>query len=226
MTALGGPAQGLPVFYAWFPEVDVAGDEVRCVFDVAASGEVFLNEATSELCQHIAGRLGIHVREIQGWDVQRICTPFYTQFPDSEDWLDRYHVSWRMSIHLRGAVSAGERDLGPIPISVSDPTWRRVPSFWVPGVEECEVLAIEVAKPGSGAVAELSALLSERFPNFPILVEEMSEPKRVVRIGRIRIGRLAVGEEYERLDAVRSACAEMGLATSIPRFELLRARVG
>jgi hypothetical protein len=95
----------------------------------------------------------------------------------------------------------------------------------VPGDEVCEVLAVEVTPPSSGTAGALFDRLHERFPDHSISVQEIVEQQRVVRIGRIRVGRLAVEDELERLDAVKDTCAEMGLATCIPRFELLRARV-
>lgn len=227
MTATHDPDQGIAVFRAWFPQVAVVDDKIRCTFDVTTSGEVFLNEGTPELCHHIAGRLGIQVDAITTWTIQRFCTPFYTHFPDSEDWVERYPLAWRMSIDLRGTLCPRRRpSLDPVPVSASDPTWRWIPSFWVPGLEECEVLAIEVTEPGTGTLESFAARLHERFPDQQVVTSEITEPRRVARVGRVQVGRLAVAETFDRLDTIKDACTEMGLATTIPRFELLRARVG
>jgi len=214
-----------PDFLIWFPWVEVTVDEFQCSFDAVRSGAVLLHEGTEELCRRFLERLGIAVRDIRGWDVERICTPFFTDLPDASNWRDRYRISWRVTIRALATGPVPDHGAEPIGVIATDATSSVGRPDRRPGDEVCDVLAVEVTRPSSGTAGALFERLRERFPDHSISIQEIAEQERVVRIGRIRVGRLAVEDELERLDAVKEACAEMGLATCIPRFELLRARV-
>jgi hypothetical protein len=214
-----------PDFRIWFPHMELSGDEIRCSFDAVKAGAVLLHEGTEEMSRAFLERIGIAVHTIRGWCVERICTPFFTDLPDASDWRDRYRVSWYVTI--RATVAGPMPDLGAEPSGVIaiDATARVGRPDRTPGNEVCEVLAVEVNERGSGSSGALSERLQQHFPDHSVTVQEAGDRHRVARIGRIRVGRLPVGEALERLDAVKDTCAELGLATTIPSFELHRARV-
>lgn len=227
-----------PDFLIWFPSIewsprtgsasrtDAAGDEVRCSFDAVQAGAVLLHQGTEELCRRFLAALGIEADEIHDWTFERICTPFFTDLPDSPDWRDRYRISWRVTVHARAAGPFSDPGTEPIGIIATDATADEGRPDWVPGTELCEVLAVEVTRPGTDPDVPLRQRLRDRFPDLAASVSELADPRRVTRIGRLRIGPLPVEPALDRLDSVVSTCAEMGLATTIPRYELQRAKFG
>lgn len=237
MSAAGAEIRN-PDFLIWFPYVEWsprtgsasgtdAGDgEVRCSFDAVRAGAVLLHEGTEELCRRFLTALGIEADEIHDWTLERICTPFFTDLPDSPDWRGRYRISWRVMIRARAAGSFSDPGTEPIGIIATDATAHAGRPDRVPGTELCEVLAVEVTEPGADPDTPLRQRLRDRFPDLAGSVSELTGPGRVIRIGRLRLGPLAVEPALDRLDTIVSTCTGMGLATSIPRYELQRARVG
>ena len=224
-----------PDFLIWFPTVewsppasrtDTTGREVRCSFDVVRANAALLNQGTEELCRRFLAALGIEADEVYDWTVERICTRFFTDLPDFPDWRDRYRISWRVTIRARAAGPLSDPGTEPIGVIATDATADRGHPDRVPGTELCEVLAVEVTRPGTDPDVPLRQRLRDRFPDLAVSVSELAEPRRVIRIGRLRIGPLPVEPSLDRLDTIVSTCAEMGLATTIPRYELQRARVG
>ena len=222
-----------PDFRIWFPTVewsprpesDATGHEVRCSFDVVRANAPLLNQGTEELCRRFLAALGIEADEVYDWTVERICTPFFTNLPDSPDWRDRYRISWRMTIHARTTTPFCDPGTEPIGVVATDATDGGQIDR-APGTERCEVLAVEVTRPGEDPDVPLRQRLRDRFPELAVSVSELTEARRVIRIGRLRIGPMPVEPALDHLDTIVSACAEMGLVTNIPRYELQRARVG
>lgn len=219
-----------PDFVIWFPRIEAAGGEVRCSFDVMRAGAVLLHEGTEELCRTFLSALGVAAGEVQDWDVSRICTPFFTDLPDSADWRDRYRISWRVTIRAHACGPVPTAGTEPVAVVGTDPTARVGRPDRIPGDELCEVLAAEVGEVGKPAevgpapAGSLSRRLSESFPGLEVSVREMADPRRAIRIGRVLLGPLPVEPALDRLDAIVDTCAELGLATHIPRYESLRAR--
>lgn len=223
MTKVGSEIRN-PDFRLWFPDIDVSGHEARCRFDAVQVGAILLHQGTEATCLKFLDRLGIVTREVRDWHIERICTPFFTDLPDASDWRDRYRVSWRVTIRALVATPVPDPGAEPIDVVATDATAQAGRPDWVPGDEVCEVFAVQVGRTGSGAADTLFEQLQEHFPDHSLSVQTMVEPGRVARIGRIRVGRLAVEAGLDRLDLIKNECAELGLATDIPSLALLRAR--
>ncbi|WP_285682624.1 hypothetical protein [Actinoplanes sp. NBRC 103695] len=200
-------------FELWFPRWGRSGDQTTLTFDVVWLSWSLLHEGTAELGRSFLEAWGLPEDELRGWRIERLCTPFFTELTENEDWRDRYRISWRVELRIAG----GPRELAPGPVEVIgyDDTGVPEPSSTA-GVETCEVIA-------AGTDPELEARLRARFPDAWLSVHEVTEDGQVYRIGRLAQGTLDVEEHLAELDAIRDACRELGLVTDLPGFERLRA---
>lgn len=205
-----------PAFWIWFPVAESGGDDTRYTMDVSSAQFEALHDGTSDMSRAFLVRLGAHADEIRGWQVERVCTPFLTSLTGSDDWQDRYVVSWRVTITARTETAALVPGAGPFGVATYDETAEDANVSPLASEEMCEILAVEVAEPGGPSA--LAERLGDRFPRLLITVRELTEPPLVVRVGRIGLGRRVVQNDLDELDQIKAACDDMGLATDIDSF--------
>jgi hypothetical protein len=205
-----------PAFWIWFPAAQPDGTDVKWTMDVSSAQFEALHDGTDEMCRALLARLRADVHEIRSWRVERICTPFLTSLTSSDDWRDRYVVSWRVTITARIGQAEPVTETGPFGVDTYDETAEDADVSPLASQETCEILAVEVAEPGAGST--LAERLDTRFPELPVTVRELTGLMPVVRVGRVGLGRRVVEDDLEELDRIKAACDDLGLATDIDSF--------
>jgi hypothetical protein len=205
-------------YYLWHPVVSADGAELRCTFDVTVAGARSLNKGDAALCAQFARNLGLPVDEVLDWRLDRFCTPYYSDYPSSDDWRERFPLAWRMT--LRAKATDADRYLGPGPhraVGV-DPTWYRSPEFQQPDNEVCEVIADRVVAGQDPSIGErLHGELRRAQSGREVTWRRLPVSGGILHQFRIALGRLDVPTEHDRVDDAMAACEELGLTTDCRR---------
>jgi len=83
-----------------------------------------INRLTDDWVSKCLSKIGIDA-SVAEWSLEPSRTNYYSLFPDSADWRDRWRASWTLTVRLDKSatpLSSSFRSL-PIPFDDHDPTW-------------------------------------------------------------------------------------------------------
>lgn len=94
-------------------------------FDVTPANLPMINKLSEEWINGCLSRLGLST-VVRDWHVEACRCNYYSYFPESDDWEDRWRVTWTIfvSVHrLDQPITSGLRSL-PIAFDRHDPSWH------------------------------------------------------------------------------------------------------
>jgi hypothetical protein len=214
-----------PDFYVWhlrfLPERDDGpGTDSICQADLVGAGARQLNEGNAELCSAVAGAAGISVDGVVDWQIERFCSPYYSDHREQADPAAWLVPVWRLEFRFpTPRVSPGYRFAGPVPIIGRDPTWR--PGEWLRPTEDIRIIADGIAGNAVPARwASAAAALTERLPWARRHRRTFEFDGGTLDQFEVGFGPSPVVEAGSRIEAALATCEEAGLETWVRRTAL------
>ena len=183
-------------FQLWHPKCRRSDGAVVCAFDVTATLLNALGTGDEPIMRSFAGAIGLDGARVRAWRVDRFCTPYYANEPDSNDWRDRVEQAWRVEVTLAGGGPFFDYGgLGPFPADGRDSTYKDYGTYWDGGVVRCVVIADDA--PGGDF-----SFLRQAAGDARVEVLTYPTPGRTLRQARADLGMLDLPAGEERISAV------------------------
>ncbi|MEV5141201.1 hypothetical protein AB0K71_00795 [Streptomyces syringium] len=191
-------------FKVWNPVVFQDGSATWCEMDVTSIGDCLLNEGDELLAKNFVAEIVAPNPTVIAWHIDRFRSPYYSDYPQHNDWRGRLALTWRVRIDFSGTVpTLGHIGSGPFGATAWDPTFDADTLLVDRTIERCIILC------------------QIRGIDDVVLLENCIQAPRAIEYpahagvpARINLGEVDLPADVERVDRVISACQAQGLRTN------------
>lgn len=197
-------------FLLWLNRFDRDGDAVAVVELMRTNiGQVVDGDA--EFSQGIADALGVPMT-VREWSIGSFRTPFYSEYPTSDEWEDRYPEVWRITLTGDATGDAPvEPSLRPAPFDGFDSTWN--PLNFDPPDPKAQGAVIGVSVGGAADDTLLDRIRAVR-PGATIDTVVARSSRTLATRVTVHLGTVDFDSGTAAIDHLTAALRELGLAVT------------
>jgi hypothetical protein len=199
------PDSGPLNFKLWLPRWDTHHGRLRCRFQATSAGLTQLKDGTAECMSRFLAELGHGGAEDITWLSERYRTPFFSDFPDADEWEDRLAMAWDVRIetdNLADPEDAGTHAPGPHGSHAYDTTFVDEDEDWERARERVLVIVGTPYGPqiDPTPLETVEGVLAAKVGIFEGMVA-------------LDLGVLDLPDDTLLIDAVLARCREQGMRT-------------
>lgn len=187
-------------------------DDRSCTFDATARESELIHTSTREQVTDFLRVLGVAAAPVD-WSVETFCSQYFSHFPDSKSFRDRFTQAWRFRVRLDRAVTPTARanPFEPVWSDALDSTWR--PTDDDPDPFEWTTLRCFVIGDFLDNWPEREDEVVRDATLAPLSREVLTLGPGAVQV-RYDLGKLAFPDDEPRAQAVHAALTKLATSTS------------
>jgi hypothetical protein len=176
-----------------------------------------------EFAQGVADTLGLPLT-VESWSVATFRSSYYSEYPDSDDWEDRFPEFWRLTLTGSPAGDGNASPaLSPVPYEGYDSTWNPVDE--PPVTSSTPYLAIGT-RLGDQPDDELLDRIRALRPGAPVETIAGRDGDLTGTRVVLDLGAVDLTEQRDEVDGLDRRLGELGLVTGWPALKRRMIQLG